>query len=272
MSASQPGPPREHDDVIARLVRSCSADDRIAAVFLGGSHARGEADEYSDLDLCVIVADDAYADVISERAAFVGQLGEVLFLEDFGNQDMSFAILGDGTELEITFVPASDRGGIRSGPHRVLLDEDGILAGDAFPPPELDQAAQIERLREILAWFWHDLGHFTTAIGRGQLWWAAGQLEALRHACVDLVRIEQDVHTADEPSWKLDEEVSTDALEPLRSSFCEMEREPMLRAAHDVVRFFHERAPVVARAKGLPYPATLDALISGHLEHLLARR
>ena len=97
-------------------------------------------------------------------------------------------------------------------------------------------------------------------------------MEALRHACVDLVRIEQDVHTADEPSWKLDEEVSTDALEPLRSSFCEMEREPMLRAAHDVVRFFHERAPVVARAKGLPYPATLDALISGHLEHLLARR
>ncbi len=272
MSASQPGPPREHDDVLARLVQSCSADDRIAAVFLGGSHARGEADEHSDLDLCVIVADDAYADIISGRSAFVRQLGEVLFLEDFGNQDMSFAILGDGTELELTFVRASDLGAVRSGPHRVLLDERGILAGAAFPLPELDHVAQIERLREILSWFWHDLGHFTTAIGRGQLWWAAGQLEALRHFCVNLVRIEQDVQTQDEPYWKLDEEISTDPLEPLRSTFCEMEREPLLRAAHDVVRFFQERAPAVARAKGLPYPAELDALISGHLEHLLARR
>jgi hypothetical protein len=101
---------------------------------------------------------------------------------------------------------------------------------------------------------------------------AAGRLEALRHACVNLVRIQQDVQTQDEPYWKLDEEISTDPLEPLRSTFCQMEREPMLHAAHDIVRFFQERAPVVAATHGLPYPGELDALIGGDLEHLLPRR
>jgi len=35
----------EPNDLIDRLVASCAADDRIAALFLGGSRARGEADE-----------------------------------------------------------------------------------------------------------------------------------------------------------------------------------------------------------------------------------
>ena len=54
---------------------------------------------------------------------------------------------------------------------------------------------------------------------RGQLWWAAGQLEQLHHYCVSLIRIEQGVEVEDEPCWKLDTVVSIDHLEPLRSTF-----------------------------------------------------
>jgi hypothetical protein len=36
------------------------------------------------------------------------------------------------------------------------------------------------------------------------------------------------------------------------------------------VAFFRERAPLVAQANGLAYPADLDRLISGHLDHLSA--
>jgi hypothetical protein len=34
---------RDHDTVIERFVALCSADERIIAAFLGGSHARAEA-------------------------------------------------------------------------------------------------------------------------------------------------------------------------------------------------------------------------------------
>ena len=67
--------PRDHDAVIARFVELCSADERIVAAFLGGSQARGEADEYSDLDLCLITTDEAYEDVVTGRAAIIEQLG-----------------------------------------------------------------------------------------------------------------------------------------------------------------------------------------------------
>ena len=253
--------------MIARVVASCSADDRITAVFLGGSVARGDADEYSDIDLCVIVADDAFDDVLAEREVLVRKIGEPLFVEDFGG-DAVFVILADGTELELNLFRESDLGSIRSGPHRVLLDRHGILADAVFPLPSRDQGTQVEELRRILLWFWHDLGHLTTAIGRGRLWWAAGQLEQLRGYCVNLSRIDQDVEPNDEPYWKLDDEISTEPLEALRSTFCEIERDPLLRAARDVVTFFRERAPLIAERHGLVYPAALDALISGHLDRL----
>ena len=266
---SRSGPqPRMPEEMITRVVEVCSADDRIAAVFLGGSVARGEADAYSDIDLCFIVADGAYPDVISGREAFVRQIGDPLFVEDFGNEHMAFAILADGTDLELHFFRAGDLRSITSGPHRVLLDEDGILTGIEFPVPEVDPATQVGSLRQILFWFWHDLAHFTAAIGRDQLWWAAGQLEQLRHYCVNLVRIDQGGAPEGEPYWKLDAEISTKPLDALRSTFCPMDRGDLLRAGRDVVAFFRERAPGVARSHGLTYPWELDRLVSGHLDDL----
>ena len=255
--------------VIEQLVAACAADDRVAAVFLGGSLARGEADEYSDIDLCVIVRDEAYPDVIAGRDAFVRAVGEPLFLEDFGHDHMAFAILADGTELELNFFRASDLETIRPGPHRVLLDKDAILTGVTFASPEPDREEQLEQLRQILFWFWHDVGHFAAAIGRGQLWWAAGQLEQLRACCVTLVRIEQGGPAEDEAYWKLDLEIATEPLDALRSTFVPMERDALLRAGGDVLAFFRAHAPLVADAHGLTYPIALDQLVGGHLEHLI---
>lgn len=62
----------------------------------------------------------------------------------------------------------------------------------------------------------------------------------------------------DEPYWKLDDEISTEPLVALRSTFCGMERDAMLRAAYDVVAFFRERATLVGRTNGLVYPEDLD--------------
>jgi predicted nucleotidyltransferase len=271
MSPSHGWQPRDRGGALDRFVEMCTADERIVASFLGGSRARGEADEHSDIDLCMIVADHTYDDVVAGRETIVRRLGEPLFLEDFGNDHMAFAILADGTELELHFFSQGDMHSIRSGPHTVLFDPDGILAGIEFPPPELDPAAQVEQLRQILYWFWHDVAHFTAAIGRGQLWWAAGQLEQLRGCCVNLIRLEQGGATEDEPYWKLDEEISTDALAPLHRTFVAIDRDALLDAGRETVAFFRERAPDVARALDLAYPEELARLVGGHLDELGAR-
>jgi predicted nucleotidyltransferase len=253
--------------VIDRFVEACSADERIVAAFLGGSLAREEADGFSDLDLCVITTDDAIDDVGADRATLVRRLGEPLFLEDFGIDRHVFFILSDGTEGEIFFFGEGELDRIDAGRIRSLLDARGILPG-AFPEPRPDPADQLEELRRALSWFWHDLSHFTTAIGRGQLWWAAGQLEILRACCVNLVRIEHGVEAHDEPYEKLDGEIPPGELEALRSTFVPPERAALLEAAGRILAFYRGLAPDVAEAHGLAYPVELDRSMGARLERL----
>ena len=261
--------PRDHEAVIKRFVELCSADERIVAAFLGGSHARGDADEYSDLDLCIITTDEAYEDVVAGGAAIIEQLGEPLFLEDFGLEGIVFFILADGTEAELFVRRMSGLHEIHDvGPYRALLDKGGVLAGAEFPWREPDRAEQAEALRRVLYWFWHDLSHFIAAVGRGQLWWAYGQLEVLRGYYVNLIRIKQKVEAQEEAYEKLDQAIVTSPLSALLTTFCPMEKRAMLRAVGEVVNLYRERAPVVASAYGLTYPAELERLMCNRLDEL----
>jgi hypothetical protein len=119
-----------------------------------------------------------------------------------------------------------------------------------------------------LAWFWHEVSHVIKALGRGELWWAAGEVEALRGHCVNLVRIEQGLEASDEPYFKIDAETSTVALEPLRSTFAPMERAALAQAASQLVAFFGLRGRPLAAAYGLEYPSELDHVMRQRLEAL----
>jgi len=262
------GPLRDHGLVVSRFVEACSADDRIVAAFLYGSRARGEADEYSDLDLGVITRDEAFENVMAERAAFVRQLGEPVFIEDFGHDRIMFFILADGTECELVFGREGALEELDVGTFVTLVDKRGILDGAEFPLPQPDPHERREQLRQVLNWFWHDLSHFMAALGRGELWWAYGQLEALRRYCVNLLRIEHGVEAQDEAYEKLEEAVPGSKLAALQPTFCPMERDAMLRAALDIVSFFREQATQVAGVYGSEYPAELERLMCDRLDEL----
>ena len=260
-----------HDVVIARFSDACVADDRIVAAFLAGSHATGAADGYSDLDLGVITTDAALADVIADRRALISRLGEPLFLDHFAHAWNVFFILADGTEGEIFFGREGALDEIDVGPFEPLLDERGILAGAEFPFSPPDPDAQRELLRQIVHWFWHELSHLITALGRGDLWWAYGRLEALRRHCINLMRIQHGAEAQDEPYEKLAKAIPMSELASLRSTFCPMERRVMLDAAVAIVRSFRDHAPGVAEAHGSDYPEALAQLLSDRLDELDAR-
>jgi predicted nucleotidyltransferase len=75
---------QNHQMILDRFMTSCESDERVAAAFIGGSHARGQVDAYSDLDLYLITTDGKYEDFLGGREAFIHLLGKPLFLEDFG--------------------------------------------------------------------------------------------------------------------------------------------------------------------------------------------
>ena len=268
-----PARPNDIEPFLDRFVTACEQDDRVVAAFLGGSRGRGESDAYSDVDLCVIARDEAYEALIGDRAGFVGRLGAPLFLEDFGFAGLVFFVLADGTEGELFFGSEGRLEELEPGPTiRTLFDPRGILEGVAFAKERTDPAEQHEVLRQILTWFWHELSHFIAAIGRGELWWAAGQLESLRGHCVNLVRIEHGAFAGEEPYEKLDRTIDPAAVSSIAETFVPMERDALLRAARELVRFYTARAPGIAQANGSTYPLELEELMVKRLDDLADSR
>ena len=260
--------PHNHQTVVSRLVAACQADERVVAAFLGGSYARGTADSYSDLDLGLITSDAAYEDFLAGWAAFIRLLGEPVFLESFNLPNIVFFIYADGTECELALGRASQFTNMHSGPYSVLLDKHGILSETVFPWHEPDQAEQIETLRRLIAWFWHDLSHFITAMGRGHLWWAYGQLEELRRQCVNLARLRQNFSAAADGYEKVDQALPGAHLSPLKATCCPLERGAMLQAGRVLVRFYQELAPLLAQTHGITYPADLERVMIARLEQV----
>lgn len=263
--------PLNHQAVLARFVTACLADHRIVAAFLGGSYARDAADRYSDLDLYLITTDEDFNDFTAQRAAFVRRLGEPVFMEDFDHPNIVFYIFADGTEGELGFGRESQFNDIHTGPYKVLLDKQGILAGAVFPGREPGPAGQIEKLCRLIFWFWHDVSHFITAMGRGQLWWAQGQLEVLRRSCVSLARLRNDfsdADTGDEAYFKLDRVLPAEQLSALQAAFCPLDAGAMLQSGLAIVRFYKELAIPLANTHGISYPEALERVMVHRLKNL----
>jgi hypothetical protein len=263
--------PLHHQVIMNHFIEACYADDRLVAAFIGGSYARGTNDVYSDLDFGLIITDETYEYFLADREAFIRLLGEPMFLEDYHGDgaDFVFSIFSDGTEVELALGRESRFNHIHMGPYKVLLDKKGILARAVFSWQEPTQNEQIETLRGMINWFWHDLSHhFITPMARGQLWSAYGALDDMRLSCVNMARLRQNFSAKAEGYEKVEQAVSVEQLAPLQTSFCLMERDAMLQAALTIVRFYQELAPSLAQAHAIPYPADLARVMSGRLELL----
>jgi predicted nucleotidyltransferase len=246
-----------------RIAAIARADDRIRAVLLYGSHATGSADGFSDIDIGLVVADDAYDEVLARPGELAGTIGDPLLVEDFGEPANLHVILADGVDLELIVGRASEL--TLERPYRVLLDKDGLeeAARDRRPPPPPD--IDTERVRQLVHWFWHDVGHVITALGRGHLLWAHGQLEELRGVCIGLARVESGMEIDDEPYWKIDAALPEERLAALRATVVAPEAGPMRDAALALVDLYRELAPAAAASHGIEYPTELDRILSDRL-------
>ena len=254
---------------LGRFMVACREDTRVVAAFIGGSHAAGTADEYSDLDLYLIVGDEDYETFFAERRAFLGRLGEPVFSEDFSDFgfDMVVFVFSDGVEGELTLGRASGFDHIHGGPFEVVVDKEGILEGKDFPLLQSTQAEQRETLRWLIYWFWRDLSVFNRAMVRGRLWTAHGLLEDLRLKCVNVARIKHEFFSVGRVGYKdLEQAADAEDLEALRATLFPLERDAILEAAGRLVGFYLRTAPPLAAEHEIAYPADLEAVVLGKLE------
>lgn len=159
--------------VLLQLYDSAAADERIRAFRLRGSLARGTADEHSDIDTHIWVADDAYDTVLAELPRLVRSFGptvDVLF--ETPGSPFLFVQYADGVQLELLATRASVPGG-RDHRAVVLLDRDGLWDDAHDPAPPWDE-------RLWLGWAWMALADVDKFLRRDSLWEALATLERAR--------------------------------------------------------------------------------------------
>ncbi|HXC54998.1 MAG TPA: aminoglycoside 6-adenylyltransferase [Rhizomicrobium sp.] len=112
---------------MARLVAIASADNRIAAVWLQGSLARGNHDAYSDIDAYLAIDDAAFAAVWGERASLLAQIARPFAWSDATTPGLKaiHALLDGGVRLDLFFEPVSKLEQQKRPAVRVLHDRAG---------------------------------------------------------------------------------------------------------------------------------------------------
>ena len=90
------------DAAVARVAGAAVADGLCEAVLLKGSISRGDADEFSDIDLYLVVSPQNRGAVLALREQYLGSYGDIVFLEDvdFG-LPQQVAIFSDALHVDL---------------------------------------------------------------------------------------------------------------------------------------------------------------------------
>ena len=175
-----------HVAILRRLLSEAQRDPRVRALQIQGSIGRGTADRHSDLDLGMVVTDDAWPVLVDEMAALVHRLGEVVddyyqYVPGPESPDMfrAWAHFAGGFQLDLMVLPGSRLMG--SGPDgRTLIDHDGVLL-------RTDHPMRVAQPVDIAKWAflcWQNLAETVKYLERDRPVAAAEWLNSARQATI----------------------------------------------------------------------------------------
>ncbi|HBO3680711.1 TPA: GNAT family N-acetyltransferase [Pseudomonas aeruginosa] len=167
-------------DFASGVINAVAVDGRFIGLLAGGSAITGNTDAYSDLDLILVVRDDAYADVLTSRRRFADTLGNLLYAftgEHVGESRLLICLYGKPVlHVDLKFVTIDDLDQRIENP-LILWDSDEMLAArlsrGSASWPNKDAEWFEER-------FWVWVHYAATKLGRGELFEVIDMLAFLR--------------------------------------------------------------------------------------------
>lgn len=267
--------------LMERIVSVSQQCDKVVAVAVIGSQARKEnrADEYSDLDLIMVVTDSE--DFLSSDDWF-RQLGtvQVSFCENtLAGQKEKRILFDDAQDVDFVLVPQSDAEGILENADclqflgkgcKVLVDKQGLFgeippsadAGHPYCPPTEEEF--INQTSD----FWYHTVWATKKLLRGELWAAK--------FCIDsymkfkllwvLEHYEHLTHGDAYNTWYggrfVDRWADNVVTEKLAKTFAHYDHNDMITALLETMELYRFLATEVSRGMGFSYPRHADAYTS----------
>ena len=123
---------RERAELLRCIDQSIRSDCRVAAAWIAGSVARGEDDALSDLDLYIVVADNAIDDFVDHRRIHAaGPARPILLMDNLANAPIGGAYLlalyeGEAGPLHIDWFWQAESKAHRPDDGMILFDRAGL--------------------------------------------------------------------------------------------------------------------------------------------------
>jgi aminoglycoside 6-adenylyltransferase len=257
----------EQPIAIQRIARWAEAREDARAAILIGSRARADhpADEFSDIDVLLLVRDP---EALLDDAHWPGELGEVAitFVEETpvpGIRERR-VLYQDGTDVDFAIVPierVAEVGETGSDTlargYRVLVDKDGFTAAFAEIRPRSSFARPGEdEFAEAVSDFWYHAVWTARKLARGEVFTAKGCLDDYMKAL--LVHVLK-WHAGGRDTWHegrfLEEWADPRVLVELRHAYARYDAEDVKRALVATMDLYSWLARETGDRLGFSYPA-----------------
>jgi predicted nucleotidyltransferase len=253
---------------VERLTVALGADERVLAIWLMGSLARGTADRYSDVDTRIAVRDAEFPAVVEGWRELVDRVGPTVMRRRFGPPDdpIVTAITPDWLRFDIAIQPASSTKGRGYDVARLLFDRDGTGARSrvtAAAPPD-----PLARLPSVVEEFIRGLGLLPVVIGRGEFFVAMFGATILHNHLHDLMLME--TGSRRHGAQRLNPLLTGEQRQALAALPHPMpDRASLIESHLACARLFLPRARKLMGEHGLPYPEEFERALARHLRRAL---
>ncbi|MCA1572929.1 MAG: hypothetical protein LC798_22105, partial [Chloroflexi bacterium] len=163
-----------HEAFIARATEVLRADDRVVAAYLVGGFAVGVGDAFSDVDLRVMVADEASAEFVDGWVDVIHRITPTVTIRAFASMNPAapwqppkgggLCITPDWLHFDVAFQAAGSIDAHAIEGMAPLFDKVGLLP--LAPTPRPDRRREPFLPEGAVAWFLYMLGNVVAAIGR----------------------------------------------------------------------------------------------------------
>jgi len=247
-----------------RLVERCTRDERVRAVWLGGSLARGDADQSSDLDVIIAVADESFEDFAGSWRPWLDAITPTVIARELPFLRGSFYSVTPSMErLDVITEAVS---ALANTMHRVrllVLDKDGCDA--RIPAPIAASGPSPQVIAMLVEEFFRDYALFHTVAGRED--WLLG-LEAIHLIRGLLYRLYVEANAplpvTGVKRWS--EKLTPAQRHTLESLPAARADEAEVMAVHETVSIaFVVNARRICRELGVEWPIELEHSVCAHL-------
>jgi hypothetical protein len=244
-------------------------DERILAVYLIGSHATGEADEFSDVDVHCVVTDESAPWFEQHWTMPLATItGPTVFTDQLPGLIGGLGITPAWLHVDLFFHSRATFDRHEYDGVRVLFDRDGSLFPDGDQPCEGGRAGAPYWPERAVNHFFYFLGNLVTVLGRDERIVANQGLGVTRDQLITLMLAERGVRRTG-GAKHLNAYLSAEQRHCLESMPPAGHAPADLLAANQYLcREFIRRGTALAELTGHPWPeAFVDATLTRLREH-----